>query len=617
MSQPIYQTPKEDRFKINRWDAVAFIIIFGLLAMLAFVANRMTAPYNLGQPIPISLEIKQLPVYALHTVLRMFIALFFSLLFTFIIAPLAAKNRQAEKLIIPLIDILQSIPILGILSITVVGFIQLFPGSLLGPESAAIFAIFTSQVWNMTLSLYQSIKSVPRELHETAAVFHLSAWQRFWRIEVPHAIPSLLWNTMISMSAGWFFVVASEAISVSNQQIMLPGIGSYIALAILKSDLNAIFYAIFTMFIVIVIYDQLLFRPLLSWAERFNVQETDEASHRSWFYELLLKTGLKKFFHDATEQFLHYFLNPAVVIKSTLPIFSYVGNRLSDSTPNKFIKHTSRNKSTRDNSNSRLQKQNPMYYISYKNFLNPFFISLWNIVLIFGVLAVGYFLWQFIAESITVTEIFHVLYLGAITTFKVTLLIIIASLIWVPIGVWIGLHPNAQKILQPITQFLAAFPINLVYPLVVTVIIYFNLNVEIWSTPLMILGTQWYILFNVIAGTRAIPRDLKLVCQNFGLGQWLWWKRLVLPAIFPYYITGAMIAAAGCWNASIVADVLEWGNHKLVATGLGSYFSQYTTVGDFPRIALGIAVMCCYVTVINRLVWHKLYLYGLKRFTLD
>lgn len=591
MSQPIYQTPKEDRFKPNRWDMTAFIIIFGLLALLAFVASRMIAPYNIGEPIPISLDVKELPIYALHTVLRMFIALFFSLLFTFIIAPLAAKNRQAEKLIIPLIDILQSIPILGILSITVVGFIQLFPGSLLGPESAAIFAIFTSQVWNMTLSFYQSLKSLPKELQETAAVFHLSSWQRFWRIEVPHAIPSLLWNTMISMSAGWFFVVASEAIAVSNQQIMLPGIGSYIALAIFQSNLHAIFYAIFTMLIVIVIYDQLLFRPLLSWAERFSPQEADETSNRSWFYELLLKTGFKKVFHTSSDQFIHHFLNPTILIPKTFNLNHF---RLQKRSIDVLRKH--------------------VYVNNHK--LNIFFNVVWNIILITAVVSIGYFLWQFIRQSITLKEIGYVLYLGAITTFKVTILIIIASIIWVPIGVWIGLHSHAQKILQPITQFLAAFPINLVYPLVVTFIISFNLNVEIWSTPLMILGTQWYILFNVIAGTRAIPRDLKLVCRNFGLGQWLWWKRLALPAIFPYYVTGVMIAAAGCWNASIVADVLEWGNHKLVATGLGSYISQYTTIGDFPRIALGIAVMCCYVTLINRLVWHRLYLYGLKRFTL-
>lgn len=572
-----YQSPKTGGgFKPNLWDIIAFIIILGSLGALAYAANQMQLPYHVGKPIEISLSPTKLPEYAVNTVLRMFIALFFSLLFTFIVAPLAAKNKQAEKLLIPLIDVLQSIPILGMLSITIVLFIQLFPNSYLGPECAAIFAIFTSQVWNMTLSFYQSLRNIPKEYIETANMFHLSAWQRFWKMEVPHAIPSLLWNTMVSVSAGWFFVVASEAISVSNQNIMLPGIGSYISIAIANANLSAIFYAILTMFLVILIYDQLLFRPLLTWADRFEAKDIDDTEvNRAWVYELLIKTQLLKIITKVADFIIDFFLNSRFFrrpIKETLEI-SPLASRLA--------------------------------------------IFCWNTILVVGTLCSIVYLWRFITGVITLSEIQHVFYLGAITALKVTILIILASILWVPIGVWIGLHPNASQIIQPITQFIAAFPINLVYPLAVTGILYFHLNVQIWSTPLMILGTQWYILFNVIAGANAIPKDLRYVTQNFGVKGGLWWKKLALPAIFPYYVTGAMTAAGGCWNASIVADVLQWGNHRLVATGLGSYISQYTTIGDFPRIALGIGVMCFYVLVINRLVWRALYNFAASRFVLE
>jgi len=564
----------------NLWDVVVFLILLALLSVLAWGANQMAVPYQVGETITISLDPWNLPNYALRTVLRMFFALICSLLFTFIVAPIAAKNRSAGKLIIPAIDILQSIPVLGMLSITIVAFIKLFPGSLLGAECAAIFAIFTSQVWNMTLGLYQSLKMVPEELQDAGSVFHLKAWQRFWRIEVPFAMPGLLWNTMASLSAGWFFVVASEAISVSNQNIWLPGIGSYIREAINQADLNAVFYAIMAMFIVILLYDQLLFRPLLAWMGKFSTELQEEHErNQSWFYNFLTK---RIWFQCCLESFSRgqeLFLNPPF----------------------------SRNKPAFQQPPSSPSKYNLSLIAEW----------LWNASLVVGIIIAALWLINFITQSVSFDEINRVFYLGAITAFKVAILIILASILWVPIGVWIGMNTRISAFLQPFTQFLAAFPVNLIYPIIVTLIVQFKLNVEIWSTPLMILGTQWYILFNIIAGTKAIPRDLKLATKNLGVKGWLRWKRLILPAIFPYYITGATTAAAGCWNASIVADTLSWGNHTFVATGLGSYIAQYTTEGDFPRIALGISVMCIYVIIINRLIWHKLYQLASKRFILE
>lgn len=561
----------------NVWDTVVLVILLGLLAALAWGATHMASPYQLGETLPIDLSPAALPQYTMSTVLRMFIAMGFSLLFTFIVAPFAAKNIHAERFIMPFIDIAQSIPVLGMQAIAIAPFILLFPNSLLGPECAAIFAIFTAQVWNMALSLYQSLKTVPKELIEAAKVYQLSSWQRFWRIEVPHATPPLLWNTMMSMSAGWFFVVASEAISVSNQYITLPGIGSYISVAIHEKNISAIFFAILTMFIVILAYDQLLFRPLLAWAEKFKTEIDDEdVINESWFFDLLAKTRLLKRVEAFVEQVVDIFVN------------------------------------------GRSYKKKPSVAPSkWKQSFNKTLITLTYLGFALSLVIAGFWLYSLVSNKIPLSEIWHVIYLGLITAIKVFILIILSSLIWVPIGAWIGLNPRLSAICQPLIQFLAAFPANLFYPLAVLFILKFSLNVNVWTTPLMILGTQWYILFNVIAGASSIPKEVKLAAKNFGVKGWLWWKRLMLPAIFPHYVTGAMAAAGGCWNASVVAEAVQWGDDTLIATGLGSYITEYTGVGDFPRIALGIAIMCLYVMLFNRLIWHKLYRLAETRFSME
>lgn len=564
-------------FKPNLWDVIIFTLIIGLLAAVVWGVAQMTSPYQIGEPIYISLEPEALPRYALSTVLRMFIALIFSLGFTFIVAPLAAKNKHAENFIIPAIDILQSIPILGMLSLTVVAFIHFFPNSLLGPECAAIFAIFTSQVWNMTLSLYQSLKTVPDDLKEAAKMYRLSAWQRYWKIEVPHGAPGLLWNTMVSMSAGWFFVVVSEAITVSNQNITLPGVGSYISKAILEKNLPAIGYAILAMFIVILIYDQLLFRPLLCWAEKFKAEiDEEDTIYESWFFDLLAKTKVLKLFEAISAFVYDIFVNGPRFIP----------------TPKLIIK------------------------TKYDKYILENISTVWNIALALALLFSCYIIGKNILSAIELSEIGYVFYLGIITSIKVFVLIIIASLIWIPIGVWIGLNAKVASLIQPLIQFLAAFPANLLYPVVAYLILQYGLNKHIWTTPLMILGTQWYILFNVIAGTTNIPKEIKLAAKNFQLKGWLWWKKLILPAIFPFYATGAMTAAGGCWNASIVAEFVQWGDTTITSPGIGFYIEEYTKTGDFPRILLGISVMCIYVILFNKILWQKLYNLAESRYSI-
>lgn len=562
----------------NYWDMLALIFVLAVITFFAWTAKQMATPYQLGQVIPISLDSSVLPFYAARTVVRMLIALCFSLLFTFIFGTWAAKSQRASRIIIPTIDVLQSVPILGFLSVTVAGFIALFPGSLLGPECAAIFVIFTSQAWNMALGFYQTVRTVPAEVAEAAQMLHLSAWQRFWRIEVPFSMPSLLWNTMASMSAGWFFVVAAEAITVSNQQILLPGIGSFIAVAIQAANMRAIAYAVIAMFIVIIIYDQLLFRPLVAWAEKFKSdQQAPEKIPESWVINLFNRTRLIRYAGSILARLFDAFVNV------------------------RFLRHK--------RNYSQIERRSPEQ--------EKHITTIWNAAILALSIVAVIFLGNYIAHNISFGEIWQVFYLGLITACRVVIMIIICSLIWVPIGVWIGLRPRVAQYAQPIAQILAAFPANLFYPFIVIFIVHYHLNPNIWLTPLMILGAQWYILFNVISGASALPKVLIQVVDNLSVFGWLRWTRLLLPAIFPYYITGAITAAGGAWNASIVAEVASWGNETLVATGLGAYITEYTTQGNFTHTALGIGMMCILVLIFNRLIWRPLFVYAENRFSLE
>ncbi|MET0266739.1 MAG: ABC transporter permease subunit [Duganella sp.] len=550
----------------NRWDWALLPLVLALLVLLAYGGQQMARPYQLGQALPLSLDPVNLPYYLLRTTLRMFIALGASLIFSCVFAALATKYRLAEKVLVPLLDILQSIPILGFLSITVTAFIALFPGNLLGVECAAIFAIFTSQAWNMAFSAYQGFRNVPAELSEAAQVFQLSGWQRFWRLELPFAMPGLLWNMMMSMSGGWFFVVASEAISVSNQNIKLPGIGSYIALAIEQSDLGAIGWAIFAMFIAVLLYDQLFFRPLLAWADKFRFEETgSDTAQQSWLLTWLRRTD------------------------RTRTLVAMGGRLLSRSIALFRLGH--------DGTSIRAHRD--------RQPLVP--QRVWDAVI---AAAVFYALWtlgHFISTEVGWAETGHVFVLGLYTMVRVIVLLALAALIWVPVGVWIGMNPRWASRTQALAQFLAAFPANLVFPVAVIAIMRFNLNPDIWLSPLMILGTQWYLLFNVIAGASTIPTELRHAAHNFGLSGWLKWRRYLLPAIFPSFVTGAITASGGSWNASIVAEYVSWGSTTVKAHGLGSYIAEMTASGDFPRIALGIGVMCIFVMGFNHFVWRRLY----------
>ncbi len=561
------------RIRANRWDLLAGGLVLGAMALFVIAGQQMRAPMAVLEATPISLDPRQLPDYALRTAVRMIVAMGFSLLFTFVVGTLAARNRRARAILLPLLDVLQSVPVLGYLSFTVVLFLTLFPGSVLGAELAAIFAIFTSQVWNMTFSFYQSLRTVPADLNDVASSLRLSPWQRFWHLDVPFAIPGLVWNAMVSISGGWFFVVASEAIAVGAHTIPLPGIGSYVALAIAKRDLGAIGWALVAMLAVIGLFDVFVFRPLVAWSDQFRLGSSrTAAAPRSWTLTVWRRTRLLR----------------------------QAGAMLRRALRKLTLRPAPRSADHGAVSRLRSRAEDLAYFASL------------------AALAAGgvWYALHFLA-AIDLTEWLHVLALGAVTLVRVLAVTALALLVWVPVGVVIGLRPRWTARVQPVVQFLAAIPVNLLFPLVVYAIVQLRLNPDIWLSPLVVLGAQWYILFNVIAGASTIPQDLLEISRNLQVKGWLRWRKVLLPGIAPFAITGALTAWGGAWNATIVAEVVYWGDQRLVAHGLGAYIALNTEAGDFARIALGVAVMCVYVVVFNRLLWRPLYDAAERRFRFD
>ena len=561
----------------NRWDLVAFPLIIGLLALTVIGGKQMSAPLAILDTAAVTLDPANLPEYALRTTLRMLAALVASLVFTLVYGTLAAKSRRAELVLVPILDILQSVPVLSYISFTVVFFMALFPGKVAGAELAAIFAIFTSQAWNMTFSFYQSLRTVPHDLDEASRGFRFSAWQRFWRLEVPFAMPGLIWNMMMSMSGGWFFVVAVEAVTVGDTTITLPGIGAYLAKAIDARDLHAVGWTILAMTIVIMLYDQLMFRPLVAWADKFRFEMTAaQAAPESWFLDMMRRARLVQ----KAGAPIGWLLRGFVRLRLPLP-------------------------------------QGKAQTNVRRTMMSKIIDLVWYIVVAVTTVYVAWRIIDFIDAELGWSDLFEVLKLGCYTLIRVVVLIIVATVIWVPIGVMVGLRPKLAERVQPIAQFLAAFPSNLLFPVAVVGILKYHLNPDIWLSPLIILGTQWYILFNVIAGATTYPNELREAAANFKIRGWQWWRQAMLPGIFPYYVTGAITASGGAWNASIVAEVVKWGDDTVTAHGLGAYITQTTTAADYPKIVLGVAVMSFFVIVFNRTVWRPLYTYAERRLRLD
>jgi NitT/TauT family transport system permease protein len=558
---------------------VDLIVGAGVLALLYGV-------YRLGQAVnvpftpsraqaSVSTDPARLPGYALRSLSRMFVALGLSVGFTLVYATAAARLRRAEKVLIPLLDILQSVPILGFLSITVTAFLALFPHSLLGLECASIFAIFTSQAWNLTFSLYHSLITQPRELDEAARVMRLTKWQRFWKLDVPGSMIGLVWNGMMSFGGGWFFLTASEAITVNKHSYALPGIGSYVATASKQSELGKVLLAIGVMIVMVLAVNFVFWRPLVAWSEKFRNEQTEAAEQpRSIMLDTLRRSQV-----------------PHLVGRPLRPVTGWLdrGMRVFGTADRPLVTSPARRRAGDT---------------------------------VFGVAVAGVALWgawtalAYVQDTIGLGEFPHAFWLGAITFARVVVVVAVSTLIWVPVGVKIGLSPRLARYAQPIVQVLASFPANFLFPFAAAFFIATSISLNVGGIVLMALGAQWYILFNTIAGAMAIPSDLREAMDNFGVRGWQRWRRLILPAIFPFYITGGITAAGGAWNASIVAEVVTYGSTTLFATGLGAYIAEATANGDFAKVLTGIIVMSIYVVGLNRLVWRRLFRLAETRYSL-
>lgn len=555
---------------------LAFILgVLTLLGVLAKVGSGALVSFAPPVNVPhVALDPRNLPYYAARSTLRMAIALVWSLIFTLVYGYAAARSRMAERALIPLLDILQSVPVLGFLSVTITGFIALFPGSLLGLEFASIFAVFTAQAWNMTFAFYQSLRAIPAELDEAATLYRLSAWQRFVKLELPSGMIPLVWNAMMSFGGGWFFVAASEAISVLNQKYTLPGLGSYVAAAIAAQDTHALVWAVVTIAVVIVVIDQLFWRPIVAWSDKFRIELSAAAEPpRSWVYDIIRAASI-----------------PALLARLWRP---------AAETANRWL--------------SRLTAaRNPSVAAGW----SPHIEQLYNAALI--VIAIGLIVaaTRFVLSTVGIVEVLRVCALGLATLTRVLIIVACASLLWVPVGVAIGFSPKLRRALQPVVQLLASFPANFVFPFATLAFIALHVDINAGCILLMALGSQWYILFNAIAGAQSIPTELREMADDLQVTGWLRWRRLIVPGIFSSWVTGAITASGGAWNASIVSEIVSWGSTTLTAVGLGTYIADATSKGDWPRITLGVGIMSVYVVVLNRVLWRRLYRLAEARFGL-
>ncbi|MGC2344196.1 MAG: ABC transporter permease subunit [Mycobacterium sp.] len=558
-------------------DLAVFVGAAVILWLVVRVGGGMDVPWAVaGAPSAVSTDPVQLPYYAVRSLLRMFAALGLSLVFTFFYATAAARSRRAEKVLIPLLDILQSIPVLGFLAITITGFIALFPGSLLGLECASIFAIFTSQAWNMTFAFYQSLIAQPHDLDEASRLLRLSRWQRFWRVDLPSGMIPLVWNGMMSFGGAWFFLTVSEALSVNNHKFALPGIGSYVAAASDEGNLAKVLLAIAMMIVVIISVNALFWRPLTAWAERFRIEESESAeAPRSVTLEVLRGSRIPGLIGAPVGRLIDPIDRlTAVFGVTTRPLKTFaLRRRVGDA----------------------------VFTLAVTSALG------------YGATRVV----AYITHSVGVIEIGHAALLGFATFVRVIVVVVVSTLIWVPIGVWIGLNPKVCRLAQPVVQVLASFPANFLFPLFTALLLATGISLNIGGILLMALGTQWYILFNVIAGASAIPNELREAAASLRLPTRLRWRSLILPGIFGSYVTGGITAAGGAWNASIVAEVVRYHSTTLTAQGLGAYITQATAVGDAPRLLLGVIIMSFYVVATNILLWQRLYALSERRFSLS
>jgi NitT/TauT family transport system permease protein len=569
--------PSRDSLRRLRFRPIDVGVGLGVL-LLIYAVIRVGAgarvPFHAGQSAAtISSSPAQLPYYAARSLLRMFVALFFSYAFSLGYAYVAARSRRARRIMIPALDILQSVPVLGFLAVTVSFFTGLFPGSELGLEAAAVFAVFTSQAWNITFSFYHSLSSEPAEFNEASKLMGLSRWKRFWVIDVPSGAMGLVWNGMMSFGGSWFFLTASELISIRGRTYALPGVGSYVGVAEARGQLGHVVLGIVTMIIIILTVNFFFWRPLVAGVERFRVEQSESgAKPRS-----LVLTALRR---------------------SSWPAALGRGRRAVAEPVNRALGAV-----------TGIDDQSLETHAARRRAGDLAFTVVVAALLVYGLVSMLLFISRG-QDGIGVLG--HALGLGFLTFGRVVVVVAVSSVIWVPVGVWIGFSPRVAQFLQPVVQVLASFPANFVFPFAIVVFLDLDISLNFGAILLMALGTQWYILFNVIAGASAVPSDLREAMADLSVRGREKWRRLILPGIFPAYVTGAITAAGGAWNASIVAEIVRYNGQTLTASGLGSFIAQNTA--NLPALLAGLLVMAVYVTGLNALLWRRLYKLAETRF---
>ncbi|BAZ49296.1 binding-protein-dependent transport systems inner membrane component [Nostoc sp. NIES-4103] len=568
MTRPLTPANKTPGHSNWTWqDGLLILLIVSLIVLIIRTASQFTGTFK--PELMISTNINALPGYTAQTLIRMGLAYFLSLIFTLLYAYTAYRSRIAERILIPMLDILQSIPVLSFLPGVVLALIALFPGQRIGVELAAILLIFTGMTWNMTLSFYQSLQSIPQELLEAARVYRLNLWQRFWTLELPSGVIGLVWNSVMSVAGGWFFLIAIESFTLGNKDFRLPGLGSFLGTAANQGNFLAIFWGLAVLIGVIVATDFLVWRPLIAWAEKFKLEmvETENAPQSS-VLDLLRRSPTLRAIGDRIVQ----------------PLQSAIDDSLIRSFPVRSV------------------PVNAKGSLNLPSFFNWVFVSGFTLIVLWGtweavllLRTLGWADWQQVIK-------------GALLTALRVIIALILSLLWtVPVGVAIGRDRRLAQVLQPLVQIAASVPATALFPVLLLGLTRIAGGLQIGAIALMMLGTMWYILFNVIAGAQSIPSDLIEAAWVYKLSFWQRWRTLILPAIFPYLITGIITAVGGAWNASIVSEYVTFQGRIISTSGLGATISHATATGNFSLLLASTVVMSLLVVLTNRLIWRPLY----------
>ncbi len=561
-----------ETFRIRAIDLGIFFVIGVILTLIIYIASQWSGPYE--RTFEIDLNPAKIPEYAAQSLVRIFLAYILSFAFSIWYGYTASRSKIHEKIMIPLLDILQSIPVLSFLPGVVLAMIALFPGKRIGIELACILLIFTGQVWNMTFSFYHSISTIPKEMKEVVQVFNLNKFSKFIRLDLPFSAIGLIWNSMMSVAGGWFFLMACEMFILEDKDFRLPGIGSYIQTAANEGNIEYIIYGLGTMILLIIILDLFIWRPLIVWSQKFRIETVPPEEER--------------------ESFVLNLFSGSVLIKKVADLLNKAINQVEKFSYKKF--------SLSDNPViNRLSK-----------ILGVISITVILIAIVWGILkAAG------LVSNIGFNDIIMILKAAFYSLIRVFVALLLALLWTLPVGVYIGLNPRAAKILQSIVQIAASVPATAVFPVILLFLIKLGGGLDIGAIFLMLLGTQWYLLFNIIAGASAIPKDLIEISRAYGIRGIRRWKTLILPGIFPYLVTGLITASGGAWNATIVSEYVSFGGEIMHTVGLGALISQSSASGNFGLLLLSTCFMSLIVVGINRLLWKRLFIMAKNKYILE